>query len=53
MGVIDEEYLQKANDSSAIVGRKVRVAADEVAAAIGIVETLGGRLFTGVLKPVP
>ena len=39
MGVIDEDYVQKANDPGAIVGRKVRVSADEVAAAIAIIES--------------
>jgi hypothetical protein len=51
MGVIDEEYLQKANDPGAIAGRKIRVNHDEVTSAIGIVQALGGRLFKGVLSP--
>jgi hypothetical protein len=51
MGVIDEDYVQKANDAGAIVGRKIRLAADEVGAAIAIIETLGGRLYAGVLRP--
>jgi hypothetical protein len=50
MGVIDEDYVQKAKDPGAIVGRKVRVTSDEVAAAIAIGETLGGRLYAGVIK---
>ena len=50
MSVIDEDYLQKANDPRAIVGRKVQVTADEVAAAITIIETLGKTLYAGVLK---
>jgi len=50
MGVIDDDYVQKAHDPGVIVGRKVRVTADEVAAAIGIVERLGGRLYAGLLK---
>ena len=50
MGVIDEDYVQNANDPGAIVGRKVRVTADEVAAAIAIIETLGTTLYAGVLK---
>ena len=49
MGVIDEDYVRKANDPGAIVGRKVRVSADEVAAAITIIETLGKTLYAGVL----
>lgn len=51
MGVIDEDYVQKTNDPGAIVGRKVRLAADEVGAAIAIIETLGGSLYAGVLRP--
>ena len=49
MGVIDEDYVQKANDPGAIVGRKVRVTADEVGAAMTIIETLGKTLYLGVL----
>jgi hypothetical protein len=53
MGVIDEEYVQKAHDPAAAVGRKVRVSPEEVAAAACIVETLGRRLFAGVLRHAP
>jgi len=49
-GVIDEDYVQKAKDPGAVVGRKVRVTSDEVAAAIAIVETLGKTLYGGVIK---
>jgi hypothetical protein len=47
MGVIDDEYVQKANDSGAVVGCRVRVTQDEVSLAISLVETLGQRLFRG------
>lgn len=50
MGVIDEDYVQKASDPGAVVGRKIRVMADEGAAAVAIVEILSGRLYAGVLK---
>lgn len=50
MSVIDEDYIQKGNDPGAILGRKVRVTADEVAAAIAIIEALGKALYAGVLK---
>jgi endo-1,4-beta-D-glucanase Y len=53
MGVIDADYVQKANDPGAIIGRKIRVSHDEVKAAIRIIGTLGGRLFDGVLKRQP
>jgi hypothetical protein len=51
MGVIDEEYVQKANDPEAVAGRKIRVNHDEVTWAISIVQALGGRLFKVVLLP--
>jgi hypothetical protein len=53
MGVIDEDYLQKANDPGAVAGRKIHVSHDEVNSAIGIVEALGRRLFAGVLPASP
>jgi hypothetical protein len=53
MGVIDEEYVQKANDPGAIAGRKIRVGHDEVTSAISIIEALGRRLFTGMFGPTP
>jgi hypothetical protein len=53
MGVIDEDYLQKANDPGAVAGRKIRVSHDEVNSAINIVESLGRRLFGGVLPASP
>jgi hypothetical protein len=53
MGVIDEDYLQKANDPGAVLGRKIGVSHDEVNSAISIVEALGRRLFGGVLPPAP
>ena len=53
MGVIDEEYLQRANDTGAVLGRKVRLTEGEVESAINIVETMGRRLFSGVLPAAP
>lgn len=49
MGVIDEDYVQKANDPGAILGRRVALNQAEVEASISIVEALGRRLFSGVL----
>jgi hypothetical protein len=49
MGVIDAEYVQKANDPGAVVGRRIRVTSDEVAHAISLVEILGQGLFKGLL----
>ena len=53
MGVIDADYLQKANDPGAVVARKLRVTHDEVNSAISVVEVLARRLFAGVLPPAP
>jgi hypothetical protein len=53
MGVVDEDYVKKANDPQSIVGRKISVSQDEVTATISIVEALGKRLFDGVLHPKP
>jgi hypothetical protein len=49
MGVIDDNYVQKANDQSAIAGRKIRVSNDEVTSSIGLIDALGRRLFAGVM----
>jgi hypothetical protein len=49
MGVIDADYVQKAKDPGAIVGRRVRVTKADVSLAIGLIETIGQRLFTGIL----
>lgn len=49
MGVIDDDYLQKANDPGAILGRRIALSQAEVEASITIVEALGRRLFSGVL----
>ena len=53
MGVIDDDYVQKANDPGAIVGRKIKVSHEEVTSSIDLVETLGRRLFDGILPPTP
>ena len=53
MGVIDEDYLQKTNDKSAMLGRKLSLSHGEVESAISIVEAMGRRLFAGVLPPTP
>lgn len=51
MGVIDVDYIQKANDPGAVAGRKINVSRDEVTWAIGIIGAIGRRLFEGVLHP--
>jgi hypothetical protein len=53
MGVVDDDYVKKAHDPKAIVGRKIAVSRDEVTATIRIVEALGKRLFDGTLPAKP
>ena len=53
MGVVDEDYLRKANDPDAVVGRKISIIPDEITTAVKIIESLGKRLFEGLLRPVP
>lgn len=50
---LDEDYVQKANDPAAIVGRKVRVAKEEVEPSITLMKALGKRLFVDILSVVP
>ena len=38
MGVVDEEYIKKSGDSSAVVGRKITLDASEIVVLIDIVE---------------
>jgi hypothetical protein len=49
MGVIDDDYIQKANDAGAILGRRIALSQAEVETSIRIVEAMGRRLFAGVL----
>src|SRR5260221_9739383 len=53
MGGVDENYLKRANDSRATLGRKISVDRDEVIAAISLIEVLGKRLFEGLLHSAP
>ena len=49
MGVVDQEYVRRACDSAAVVGRKVALSSNEVAALVGVVERIGKRLYEGVV----
>lgn len=51
LGVVDEDYLQRTHDSTAILGRKIKIESEEVIALASIVERLGQRLYNGVLTP--
>lgn len=53
MGVVDDDYLKKANDSQAVLGRKISVSRDEVITTISLIEKLGKRLFQGLINPTP
>lgn len=44
-GVVDEEYLAKANDPHARLGRKVELSGDEVRQLIKVVREMGGHFF--------
>jgi hypothetical protein len=48
MGVIDDEYVEKAGDPTAVVGRKISLTADEVSQLIEVMTRLGTRLFDGL-----
>lgn len=50
MGVVDADYIQKANDPNAVLGRKIVVSREEVIWSIGMIESLGRRLFDGILS---
>lgn len=41
---------KQSGDVNAVVGRKVSIGRDEIKATLGIVETLGKRLFAGILS---
>ncbi len=41
MGVVDEDYVDRTGDVRAVVGRKVRIGADEVRELVRIVDKLG------------
>jgi hypothetical protein len=49
-GVVDEEYVQKACDPSAVIGRKVMLPPEEVTALVSIVERIGKLLYEGVMS---
>jgi hypothetical protein len=54
MGVIDHEYVQKANDPIAMIGRKIVVTRNEVETSLMLVRRMGNRLYEGIFpKTVP
>ncbi|HSP14045.1 MAG TPA: hypothetical protein VLV78_04765 [Thermoanaerobaculia bacterium] len=51
MGVIDDQYLAKANDPDAILGRKIRITTAEVERTIDLLERIALRLTTAAPAP--
>jgi hypothetical protein len=49
MGVIDDQYVQRAGDAAAIAGRKVALGRDEVQASLALTQKMGDRLYDGIL----
>ena len=45
MGVIDDEYIKKAKDPKAVVGRKIVITQDEVLQLVQLLRTVGNNLF--------
>ena len=45
MGVIDDEYIKKAKDPSAIVGRKINTTQEEVLDVASLLKNIGNNLF--------
>jgi hypothetical protein len=45
MGVVDQTYLTKTNDRSAVEGRKVQITGDEVRRLAGCLHRLGRELI--------
>ena len=50
MGVIDDDYVLKADDPDAVAGRKVQVHREDVEEALAIVRKLGDRLYEGMFS---
>jgi hypothetical protein len=53
MGVVDDAYLRATNDSTAVVGRKVQIRAEEVKRLVDVVRQLGQKLAAHLLPPPP
>jgi hypothetical protein len=51
LGVIDEQYLQRASDPDAILGRKVRITSTDVERTLDLLERLAAHLTATVPPP--
>ena len=50
MGVIDQKYIDAANDASAMVGRRINIDADEVRSLVEVIRRLGDHLKSEVAR---
>jgi hypothetical protein len=50
MGVIDNEYIKKANDPAAIAGRKIVIRSDEITELSQLLATIGKQFYVDVSK---
>jgi len=50
MGVIDDDYVKKAKDPSAIIGRRVVILPDEIAELTQLLTTIGKQFYEAVSK---
>jgi len=48
MGIIDEEYVKRSGDTTAIIGRKIVITSEDVVRLIPIIEKLAGFLVTSM-----
>lgn len=53
MGVVDEQYLQRASDPDALLGRKIRLSSGEVERTIDLLDRLAGTITIAAPAPAP
>jgi len=51
MGVIDKEYLEKSQDTEAVIRRKIRLNNDEIIRLIGIIQKISNFMVDNLPKP--
>jgi hypothetical protein len=47
MGVVDEEYIKKAKDPSAVIGRKIVIHPNEIVELVRLLKLVGRNLAGG------
>ena len=50
MGVVDQDYIAKATDREAVVGRKIRIKSDEVKGLLQLVGKVTHKLSADLAK---